>query len=394
MITFLRKKFIKNYENVNDTNVRASHGKLAAFFGIFSNLFLFCIKITVGILTANVSVFADSINNLSDMASCVIILIGFHYSKMPADQEHPFGHERVEYIAGLIVSILIIASGIGMTYSSISSIINYEAKELNVKITIISLCLLFISILVKLYQSHVNRHIAKLIKSDALRATAQDSLNDSISTTLVFIVLLVSLMIQLNGSTLSFSLDGILGTMISIYVILSGGFILKDEINHLIGYKNEYEKQDEIIEYIKSNDKVLGVHDCICHTYGPTKIFMTAHIEIDSKTSIVESHDIADTIEHYVKNQYNVDLTIHVDPVDLDNNELIEIRKVFDSLLPEDITYHDLRIAKCNNEYVIEADIAVNFKEEFDIESFKENAKNKLKEININYDIDLSLDRK
>ena len=119
-------------------------------------------------------------------------LVGFHYSKMPADQEHPFGHERVEYIAGLIVSILIITSGAAMTYSSISSIINYEAKELNVKITIISLCLLFISILVKLYQSHVNRHIAKLIKSDALRATAQDSLNDSISTTLVFIVLLVS----------------------------------------------------------------------------------------------------------------------------------------------------------------------------------------------------------
>ena len=394
MITFLRKLFIKDYQNIQDTNVRASHGKLAAFFGIFSNLFLFALKMVVGILTFNVSVFADSINNLSDMASSVIILLGFHYSKMPADKEHPFGHQRVEYIAGLIVSILIVASGIAMTYSSIKSIIDYEPKELNIKIAIISLILLFISVLVKIYQSFVNRSISKLINSDALKATAQDSLNDSISTSLVFIVLLVTLLIQLNNGQLAFSLDGVLGTLISLYVILSGFFILKDEVNLLIGFHDEYKFKDEIIDLIKSNDKILGVHDCICHTYGPTKIFMTIHIEIDSKTTIVEAHDLADEIEHDIKNKYHVDLTIHVDPVDIDNEELNEIRKVFDNELPSDISYHDLRIASYNSKPVIEADIAVNFKEDFDINQFKENIKLKLKEINIEYDIDLSLDRK
>ena len=391
MITFLRKLFIKDYQNINDTTVRASHGKLAAFFGIFSNLFLFIIKMVVGFLTLNVSVFADSINNLSDMASSVIILVGFHYSKQPADKEHPFGHERVEYIAGLIVSILIIASGIGLTYSSIKAIINFEPEELNVKIAIISLILLFISILVKIYQSFVNKHIAKLIKSDALKATAQDSLNDSISTSLVFIVLLVTLLIQLNNSKLSFSLDGILGILISLYVILSGIFILKDEVNHLIGYHNEYEHQDEIIEYIKSNEKILGVHDCICHTYGPTKVFITIHVEMDSSSTIIESHDIADKIEREIKNKYNVDLTIHVDPVELDNKELNEIRKIFDNT---NISYHDLRINKADNKPVIEADITIEFKEEFNIEDFKNKIKEKLKEININYDIELSIDRK
>ncbi len=394
MITFLRKLFIKDYQNIQDTNVRASHGKLAAFFGIFSNLFLFVLKMVVGILTFNVSVFADSINNLSDMASSVIILLGFHYSKMPADKEHPFGHQRVEYIAGLIVSILIVASGIAMTYSSIKSIIDYEPKELNIKIAIISLILLFISVLVKIYQSFVNRSISKLINSDALKATAQDSLNDSISTSLVFIVLLVTLLIQLNNGQLAFSLDGVLGTLISLYVILSGFFILKDEVNLLIGFHDEYKFKDEIIDLIKSNDKILGVHDCICHTYGPTKIFMTIHIEIDSKTTIVEAHDLADEIEHDIKNKYHVDLTIHVDPVDIDNEELNEIRKVFDNELPSDISYHDLRIASYNSKPVIEADIAVNFKEDFDINQFRENIKLKLKEINIEYDIDLSLDRK
>ena len=394
MITFLRKLFIKDYQNIQDTNVRATHGKLAAFFGIFSNLFLFVLKMVVGILTFNVSVFADSINNLSDMASSVIILLGFHYSKMPADKEHPFGHQRVEYIAGLIVSILIVASGIAMTYSSIKSIIDYEPKELNIKIAIISLILLFISVLVKIYQSFVNRSISKLINSDALKATAQDSLNDSISTSLVFIVLLVTLLIQLNNGQLAFSLDGVLGTLISLYVILSGFFILKDEVNLLIGFHDEYKFKDEIIDLIKSNDKILGVHDCICHTYGPTKIFMTIHIEIDSKTTIVEAHDLADEIEHEIKNKYHVDLTIHVDPVDIDNEELNEIRKVFDNELPSDISYHDLRIASYNSKPVIEADIAVNFKEDFDINRFRENIKLKLKEINIEYDIDLSLDRK
>ena len=394
MITLLRKLFIKDYQNVKNINVRAAHGKLAALFGIFSNLFLFCLKIIVGILTFNVSVFADSINNLSDMASSVITLIGFHYSKLPADKEHPFGHERVEYISGLIVSLLIITSGIALTYTSIKAIINYEYKELDIKVAIISLILLFISISVKIYQSFVNRKIAKLIQSDALRATAQDSLNDSISTFLVFIVLLITLLIQINNSKLTFSLDGILGTMISIYVILSGCFLLKDEINHLIGYHNEYEYQDEIIEIIKSNDKVLGVHDCLCHTYGPTKIFMTIHIEIDSNTSIVEAHDIADKIEHEIKNNYNVDLTIHVDPVDLENEELNKIKDIFNNLLPDNANYHDLRIAKRESNKVIEADIVVDFNVEFDIEKFKENLKEKLIEINIDYDIQLSLDRK
>lgn len=394
MVNLLRKLFIKDYQNLNNTVVRANHGRLAAFFGIFSNLLLFIFKILIGIFTFNISAITDSINNLSDMASSIIILIGFHYAKIPADKEHPFGHERIEYIAGLIVSLLIIVSGGVMIYTSINSIINYEIKELNVKITIISLIVLFISVLIKIYQSLFNRKIAKIINSDALKATAQDSLNDSIATSLVFIVLLISLLVQLNNSALSFSLDGILGILISIYIIISGLLVIKDEINHLIGYEDDYKYKDEIIELIKNYNDVIGVHDAICHSYGPTKTYMTIHIEIDANTSITKSHDLADLIEHDIKEKYDIELTIHVDPVDLSDPKLNIIRDILDNEINKEFSYHDLRFIKRYGKPYVEFDLIIPYKYEFNELEFKNNLKTKLKEKGIDYDLSISIDRK
>lgn len=396
MVDLLRKKFIKDYDNVSNNNVRAAHGKLAAIFGIISNLFLFVIKLIVGIFTLNISVFADSINNLSDMASSIIALVGFHFAKMPADKEHPFGHERIEYIAGLIISILIIISGGVLIYTSVNSIINYEAKPLDVKITIISLILLFISVMIKIYQSFFNKKIAKIISSDTLRATAQDSLNDSISTTLVFVVLFVTLLIDINNAKLTFSLDGVLGILISIYIIMSGLLLIHDEINHLIGDSNEFEELNEISEYIKNNEYVLGIHDILCHSYGPTKKYMTLHAEMNSCISLNECHNIIDEIEHYIKNKYNIDTTIHIDPVDLNNPELIKIKELLDNLISEynDISYHDLRIINHDNNSKLEFDLSIPFELKFDEIEFKNKLNELLKNNNYNYELEIEIDRK
>lgn len=393
MVNYLRKKFIKNYNDVKNTTVRAKHGRLAAFFGIFSNLLLFIIKIIVGILTLNISVFTDSINNLSDMASSIVILIGFHYSKQPADKEHPFGHERIEYIVGLIISILIILSGAIMVYVSIKSIINYEYEKLKLKITIISLSLLFITILVKLYQSIFNRKIGNIIDSDAIRATSQDSFNDSLATSLVFITLLITLILQENNIKLKFSLDGYLGILISLYLIFSGLKFAKDEINHLIGNSTDYKSKDEIVELVKSYKGVIGVHDVLCHSYGPTKVYMTLHIEMNSNTSIIESHDLADLIEHDILDKYNVLLTIHVDPIDLSDPILSNIKDILDKIITN-YTYHDLRIVKRNRIKTIEFDLVVPYDEEFDLAKYKRKLKKKLIENHINYNLYITLDRK
>ena len=393
MVNYLRKKFIKNYRDVKNTTVRANHGRLAAFFGIFSNLLLFIIKIIVGILTLNISVFTDSINNLSDMASSIVILIGFHYSKQPADKEHPFGHERIEYIVGLIISILIIISGAIMVYASIKSIINYEYEKLKLKITIISLSLLFITILVKLYQSIFNRKIGNIIDSDAIRATSQDSFNDSLATSLVFITLLITLILQENNIKLKFSLDGYLGILISLYLIFSGLKFAKDEINHLIGNSTDYKSKDEIVELVKSYKGVIGIHDVLCHSYGPTKVYMTLHIELNSNTSIIESHDLADLIEHDILDKYNVLLTIHVDPIDLSDPILSNIKDILDKIITN-YTYHDLRIVKRNRIKTIEFDLVAPYDEEFDLAKYKRKLKKKLIENHINYNLYITLDRK
>jgi cation diffusion facilitator family transporter len=363
MINFLRKLFIKNYNNTNDEKVRADHGKLAALIGIFSNFLLFLIKMIIGIISFSVSIIADSINNLSDMATSIATLVGFHIASRPADKEHPYGHERIEYITGLIVSVFIIFIGGILGFTSILKIINYKVEDIDYIVTYISIGILVFAIILKVLQCICYRSIAKIISSPALKAAAADSLNDCISTGAVLIGTVIILILSIVKIDVPFSIDGILGVLVSLFVIVSGIKLVKDEIDPLIGVPVSKDFVKQINEYIKSFDVVLGTHDIMCHMYGPTKCYMTIHVEVDSRGNVVEIHDKIDEIETSVKEKFNVILTIHMDPVIIGNPEIDMIKEIVDERLKQiddKLNFHDLRLVKKNISTVI-FDIVVNF---------------------------------
>lgn len=360
MINLLRKIFIKDYDNLNDSKVREKHGKLASFVGIFSNLILFIIKLVAGLLTASVAIIADSINNLSDMGSSIITLVGFKLAGMPADEEHPYGHQRLEYIAGLVVALIIIFVGISLFSTSFDKIINYVPAEINKTFLLISSGILVVSIMIKLWQSMFNKKMGKLISSVALEATAQDSRNDCISTG---VVLLGNLVLLIFGN-LSFSLDGVLGILVSVFIVIAGANLIKDTIDPLIGVSTDSSLISDIIKDIKSNEVVLGIHDVMCHMYGPTKMFMTLHCEVDSKGDIIVIHDHIDNIENEIYNKYGVLLTIHMDPLDIHDeeaNKLKEEIKVIVNNIGDELDMHDFRVVRKLSKSTILFDVVVPY---------------------------------
>lgn len=397
MINLLRKLFIRDYTNIKNENVRVAHGKLSAFFGIFSNLLLFIIKLIIGILSMNMSIISDSFNNLSDMSSSFVTLIGFHFSKKPADYEHPYGHERIEYIAELLVGILIIFSGCALIYTSIYKIIGYKPEIINPTLEYISIGILSFSILIKIYQSIFNFKMGKLINSNTLKATAIDSRNDVVATTLALIGVIVVLVLYYNNITLEFSLDSILGIIISLYVLLSGLGIIKESINTLIGTNEDFEEIDEILNDIKNTPKILGVHDVRCHSYGPTKKYLTMDVEINSQLSLIDAHNVVDDIEKRIKNKYNINLTIHMDPILIDDDETYNLETLINkSLLEYDnkIGYHDLRIINKNNKKILSFDLEIPY----DYDKTNEEIINYINKILINnkldYELNIEIDKK
>jgi len=360
MVNFLRRLFINDYQNIKNQKVREAHGKLASIVGVISNLFLFGIKLVAGLLSKSVAIIADSINNLSDMGSSIVTLIGFKLANTPADEDHPYGHERIEYVAGLIVAIIIMFVGGSLLFSSIDKIINYEYNPILDYIAYISLGILALSILTKLWQSLFNRKIGKLIDSVALKAAASDSRNDVIST---FVILIGNLVILFTGD-IGFSIDGILGILVSIFIIISGIKIIKETANPLIGSSVSKEYVDELVEFVKNNKFVLGVHDIICHMYGPTKCFMTLHAEVDSKENIIEVHDAIDEVEMLVRQEYGVELTIHMDPIvnDDETNALkAKVGKIIEGL-DKHLSFHDFRIVRKQSRSTLLFDVVIPYK--------------------------------
>lgn len=343
MVNILRKIFIKNYNNIQEEHVRVGHGKLAGFFGIFSNMILFVIKLIAGILSASISIIADSINNLSDMGSSIITLVGFKLASAPADEEHPYGHQRIEYITGLVVSIIILFVGGSLLLSSIQKMINYEPMYIEKKILYISIGILSVSILLKIWQAYFNFKIGKIIHSVALKATSKDSLNDCISTSALLIGNIVLLFIQ----DIPFSLDGLLGILVSLFIIISGFKLIKETIDPLIGVSTNEEFVQKVIELLKSDSVVLGYHDLACHMYGPTKCFMTIHVEVDANQKILDVHDSIDNLERKVHEQFGIDLTIHMDPIVIDNEVINDLRQRVKGAIKEihpKLSMHDFRV--------------------------------------------------
>ena len=340
MLKILRKIFIKNYDDVNNPTVRESHGKLAAGFGIFSNTILVAIKLIFGIIAKSISMIGDSINNLSDGANSLITLIGFKMSSKPADKEHPFGHQRIEYITGLIVSIIVVALAIILGYQSVDKIINPVVTEYS----IVSIIILSIAILLKIIQALFNFKVAKLINSVTIKAVGVDSLSDTIATSLLLISAIICYFVH---DPWTMYIDGVMGIVVAIFVGYSGIKMIKETSSPLIGEATQIESIKSIINEIHSYEGVLDIHDLVAHNYGPNKIFMTVHVEIDSRTPILEAHDLVDSIENDIRKKYDVELTIHMDPVDISNPEVIRLKqKAIDCLyqIDQSLKLHDFRM--------------------------------------------------
>lgn len=392
MVNFLRKLFIKNYNDINNIKVRENHGLLASIVGIISNFLLFLVKLLAGIFSNSISILADSINNLSDMSSSIATTIGFKMASRPADSKHPFGHERIEYIVGLIISIIVIFVGGSLFISSIEKIIENPNIEVSNVIRYITIGILVLSILVKLWMSYFYKKFSKIINSVALDASSKDSRNDCIST----FAILLGTIIPIIWPNIPFSLDGILGVLVSIFIVVSGFFMIKEATDPLIGEKVDYSFVKEIVDYITSYNGVLGIHDLVCHRYGPTKCFMTVHVEVDSRNDIIKSHELIDTIELNVKNKFGVELTIHMDPLVLDDEDINELKVKLNyiiSNIDSNLTFHDLRMIKRDYNNTILFDIVVPYNFKYSNEEIKKMIEDKLI-CNYKYNLIIGFDHK
>lgn len=336
MIKFLAKIFIKDSENVTDQRVRSAYGYLCGAVGIVLNILLFVGKFAAGTLSGSVAVTADAFNNLSDAGSSVISLIGFRLASQKPDPHHPFGHGRFEYIASLVISIIIIVMGFELGKSSFEKIVRPEPVEYSA----LTFVILAVSILVKLYMFLYNRSTGKRIDSSTMRATAMDSISDAVSTTAV----LVSSVIAFFTSV---SVDGWMGLAVAAFILFTGFQSAKETVDSLLGAPPEKEFVDEVANIVLSHDGIIGIHDMIVHNYGPGREFVSLHAEVPSDGNMVEIHDTIDNIEHDILQEMGCLATIHMDPVDVRDEFTANVKKrvkvIIEAIDPV-ITFHDFRM--------------------------------------------------
>ena len=335
MTKLLIKLFIKNADATTPKG-RELFGRLAGAVGIICNLVLSIMKLIIGTVTNSVSITADATNNISDAGSSIVTLVGFRLSGKPADKDHPYGHARIEYISSLIISFIILLIGCSIFKESVIKIFKPEESLFNIATVII----LVVSIIVKLWLSVFNTYLGKQIDSKALEATAIDSRNDVITTTAVLIASVIS---HFTG----FNLDGYMGVIVSIFILISGINLVKETLNPLLGQPPTKEMFESIEKKILSYDNVLGVHDLMVHSYGPNTYFASAHIEMDAKIDVLVCHDIMDQIERDFKSDLNIHLVVHLDPTILDSPEINELKEMVNNIIceiDEELTFHDFRV--------------------------------------------------
>jgi len=369
LLDLIIKKTIKNYEKTNDVNVRTSYGVLGAIIGIITNFILIIIKLTIGIIINSVSVIANAIDSLSDFGSNIITLLGFKMSKKPADKEHPFGHQRIEYVSGLIVSLLICFIGGSVMVTSIEKMVTYTEFVISDKMFIVTISILAVTILIKIYQHFAYNKLAKIIDSSNLHDNAVDALMDIISAVIIISGLVINFILLKNNIKPPFSIDGLLGILEAILIVISGIKLVKSEVDSIIGKSTNSEFIDKINKFIKSYDKVLGTHDIICHMYGPNKCYMTIHVEVDENSIFKEIDEYTEKIEDDVLKKFGVNLTIHMDPTNPNDLEKKDLEVDLDNILYEisnKLSFHDLRIIRKLNCKILVFDLIVPYKFELD----------------------------
>ncbi len=377
MTNVLIRFFIKGYENIDNPQVRENYGKFASIVGIATNLLLFIIKIIAGLLFNSISIVADAVNNLSDSASSVVTLVGFKISGKPADEKHPYGHARMEYISGLIVSFIIIFLGLQLIISSVDKI----KDPLTAEFSLLSVAILIIAILIKLWQCVFYRNMGKKINSMTLLATSVDSRNDILSTSAVLTAAIIT---RLTG----FNLDGYMGAIVAILIIISGIKLVSDTISPLLGMAPKKELVDKIYKKVLSYDNIIGLHDLTVHSYGEYKCFASVHCEVSAEQDIMVSHDIIDNIERDFLEDEGIHMVIHLDPIVTNNVKTNEIKDLVKEIVKEispEISIHDFRVVWGISHSNLIFDIVAPYNSRLNDEELKKLISGKIQDIDETY---------
>lgn len=384
MTELLLKLFVKDHKNTASTRVREAYGKLAGAAGIVTNLLLFTLKIIVGTLTGSISITADAVNNLSDSGSSIVTLIGFKISGKPADARHPYGHARMEYVSGLIVSIIIMFLGLELIQDSIHKIIYPQAS----RFSWITAAVLIVSILLKLWQCMFYRKLGRRISSDAILASSDDSRNDILATSGVLAAAVIS---YITG----FDLDGYMGTAIALFIIISGIKLIYSTVSPLLGTAPSHEMVDSIYKKILSYDGVSGLHDLTVHNYGVSRYFASVHCEVPADQDIMVSHDIIDNIERDFLKDMGIHLVIHLDPVITDNERVNELRQRVRELINDiapGIDIHDFRVVDGVTHSNLIFDVVVPFGFKYSDDELTDIISDKIVEIDSSYRAVITVD--
>lgn len=336
MTKFLVNKFIKNHDDVKNPKVREAYGVLSSWVGIVCNVLLFVAKFVIGTFANSISIISDGFNNLSDCASCVVTMFGYKMAAKPADKDHPFGHGRMEYLTSLIIAMLIMVVGVELFTGSVDKIIHPEC----VRFSVVALVVLIISILIKLWMGLFNRKLGKTVDSSVMLATSKDSLNDVLATTATLIALVATLCTDIP-------VDGIMGVVVSVMILISGFGIVKETVDELLGQPASPELVESLKELVDECHYALGMHDLIIHSYGPGNLIGSVHIEVDGKENIMDIHDAIDELERNIYDELGIRMTIHMDPVETDNENLTACKDMIEVILQEvdkELHFHDFRM--------------------------------------------------
>lgn len=385
MTKLLVKLFIKDSNDTENPVVRYRYGTFGGIVGIFLNICLFTGKFIAGLITSSIAITADAFNNLSDAGSSIITLVGFKMASKPADNEHPFGHGRFEYISGFIISMIIVLMGFEIGKTSVGKIIH----PVGVTFSTISIVILVVSVIVKLWMCFFNRKLGKLINSQTMIATSMDSLSDVLATTAVITGVLISKFFKIN-------IDGYLGIAVALFILYTGLSAAKGMLDQLLGEAPDKQFIKDIKDFVMSYNEIVGVHDVIIHNYGPSRCIISLHAEVPCEMDIMDIHDVIDIIEAELNNKFCCSSVIHMDPIAINDEFTIETAYQIIKILADidsNISMHDFRMVNGNTHTNLIFDVVVPFKFRISDDDLKEIICLKVKNIDEKYNAVINIDK-
>lgn len=377
MTDFLVKHFVKNYEQLDNPLVRERYGIFSSFVGIFCNIFLCVSKLLIGVMSGSISIISDGFNNLSDCASCFVTILGYKMAAKPADKDHPFGHGRMEYLTSLVIAVVIIVVGFELLKNSFDKLIHPTSLEYSN----VALAVVIISIFVKIWMGLFNRKLGKRINSSIMLATSKDSMNDVAATSATLIALVGSLWTD-------FPLDAIMGILVSAFIFISGFGIVKETVDLLLGRPVDEELVKKLETIVDASEISLGMHDLVIHSYGPGNMMGSVHIEVDCRKNIMDIHEAIDELEREIYNILKINITIHMDPVDPEDELTKVCRQMIQNIAKEidsALSVHDFRAFTCGDSIKLVFDMLIPFDCKIKEENIKKEIDDRLAHKEENY---------